>query len=69
MNHPIHNLQGVLEGAVAGGLFPAAPDGEQELLPQLNNMLIFTTFRPATAFGRPTTGRAVLSFAKINVKG
>jgi CubicO group peptidase (beta-lactamase class C family) len=24
MNHPIHNLQGVLEGAVAGGLFPAA---------------------------------------------
>lgn len=24
MNHPIQNLQGVLEGAVAGGLFPAA---------------------------------------------
>lgn len=24
MNHPIHSLQGVLEGAVSGGLFPAA---------------------------------------------
>lgn len=41
----------------------------QALLPQVKNMLIFTTFRPATAMGRPTTGRAVLSFSKINVKG
>ncbi len=41
----------------------------QEYLPQLNNMLIFTVFRPATAFGQPTTGKAVLSFSKINVKG
>lgn len=39
------------------------------LLPELENMLIFTVFRPATAFGRPTAGRAVLSFSKINVKG
>jgi hypothetical protein len=41
----------------------------QELLPQVKNMLIFTTFRPATSMGRPTTGRAVLSFSKISVKG
>ncbi len=41
----------------------------QTLLPHIKNMLIFTVFRPATAFGRPTTGRAVLSFSKINVKG
>ncbi len=40
-----------------------------DLLPQVKNMLIFTTFRPATAFGRPTTGRAILSFSKISVKG
>jgi hypothetical protein len=39
------------------------------LLPQVKNMLIFTTFRPATAMGRPTPGRAVLSFSKISVKG
>ena len=40
-----------------------------QLLPQVKNMLIFTTFRPATAMGRPTSGRAVLSFSKISVHG
>jgi hypothetical protein len=48
----------------------SAPSAEtREVLPQLKNMLIFTVFRPATAFGKPTTGRVVLSFSKINVKG
>jgi putative zinc finger protein len=36
---------------------------------ELKNMLIFTIFRPATSFGRPTSGRAILSFSRINVKG
>lgn len=40
-----------------------------QLLPQVKNMLIFTTFRPAMSMGRPTPGRAVLSFSKISVKG
>ena len=35
----------------------------------LKNMLIFATFRPATSFGRPTAGRTILSFSKIQVKG
>lgn len=43
--------------------------GAKELLPRVKNMLIFTTFQPATSMGRPTSGRAVLSFSKINVKG
>lgn len=47
----------------------SAPENSKELVPELNKMLIFTTFRPATAFGRPTSGWAVLSFAKVNVKG
>ena len=38
-------------------------------LQQLNQMLIFTVFRPATAFGRPTLGSTVLSFSKVNVQG
>jgi hypothetical protein len=38
-------------------------------MPAVKNMLIFTTFRPATSMGRPTPGHAVLSFAKISVKG
>ena len=41
----------------------------QEILPQVKRMLIFTTFRPAMFMGRPTSGRAVLSFSKISVRG
>jgi hypothetical protein len=45
-------------------------DSETQDLPaQVKNMLIFTTFRPATSMGQPTSGRAVLSFSKISVKG
>jgi hypothetical protein len=46
---------------------------DKALLPQVKkNMLIFTTFttfRPALSMGRPTTGRAILSFSKVSVKG
>jgi len=39
------------------------------VLPQVKNLLIFMTFRPALSMGRPTAGRAVISFSKISVKG
>jgi hypothetical protein len=45
------------------------PDDAKAVLPQLKNLLIFTTFHPALSMGRPTTGTAVLSFSKIVVKG
>lgn len=41
----------------------------KEVLPQVKQMLIFTTFRPALSMGRPTPSRAVLSFSKISVRG
>jgi hypothetical protein len=45
----------------------------KDLSPQVKSLLIdfmtFTTFRPATSMGRPTSGRAVLSFSNISVKG
>lgn len=41
----------------------------EDLLPQVKRLLILTTFRPATSFGRPTPGRAVLSFSKVSVRG
>jgi predicted anti-sigma-YlaC factor YlaD len=47
----------------------SAPPGAENLLPQLDNMMIFTTFRPATSFGLPTAGRVVVSFANVNVRG
>jgi len=40
-----------------------------EVDPVIKNMLIFTIFRPATSYGRPTAGKAVLSFSQISVKG
>jgi hypothetical protein len=45
------------------------PDDAKDVLPQLKNLLIFTTFRPALSMGVPTAGRAVISFSKISVKG
>lgn len=45
------------------------PDDAKAVLPELKNLLIFTTFRPALSMGVPTPGRAVISFSKISVKG
>jgi hypothetical protein len=58
-------------GRVAGYKIISVPEDKntQDFLPQLKNMLMLTVFRPATAFGRPTTGKTVLSFSKINVRG
>jgi hypothetical protein len=39
------------------------------VMPQVKQMLIFTTFRPALSMGRPTPSKAVLSFSKISVRG
>ena len=45
------------------------PPESQKLLPQVKQMLIFTTFRPALSMGQPTSGRAVLSFSKLSGRG
>jgi len=47
----------------------SAPEGTEKMIPQLDNMLIFTTFRPALNLGRPTASRVVLSFSGVDVKG
>ena len=47
----------------------SSPQDAKGLPTQVKNMLIFTTFRPATFMGQPRSGRAVLSFSKISVKG
>ena len=57
------------DGRVLDYRLLSAPEDAQAILPQLKNMLIFTTFHPATAFGRPTGSRVILSFSKIQVKG
>jgi hypothetical protein len=57
------------DGRVQDYRILSAPNNLNGHLQQLNQMLIFTVFRPATAFGRPTLGSTVLSFSKINVQG
>lgn len=47
----------------------SSPDSAKDIMPELKKMLIFTQFRPATSFGQPTAGRAILTFNQVNVKG
>jgi hypothetical protein len=45
-------------------------DGNSKaVLPEVKNLLIFTTFSPALSMGVPIPSRAVISFSKISVKG
>lgn len=57
------------DGRVQDYRILSAPEEAQAVLPQLKNMLIFTTFQPATAFGQPTSGRVILTFSKVQVRG
>jgi len=57
------------DGRVQDYRILSAPEDAEAILPQLKNMLIFTTFQPATAFGQPTSGRVILTFSKVQVKG
>ena len=56
-------------GRVADYRVLSAPQGTENLRHELDNMMIFTTFRPAMNLGRPTAGRVVLSFSGVSVKG
>ena len=47
----------------------SGPDRLTDLPHPIKNMLIFTTFRPATLMGSPRPGTAVISFSKVSVKG
>ena len=57
------------QGRVVDYRIISAPEGTKRLIPDLDNMMLFTTFRPAMDLGRPTASRVVLSFSGINVRG
>jgi hypothetical protein len=57
------------DGRVLDYRILSAPEDAAPILPQLKNMLIFTTFNPATAFGQPTSSHVILTFSKVQVKG
>jgi hypothetical protein len=57
------------DGRVQDYRILSGPEDDAAVLPQLKNMLIFTTFQPAMAFGQPTASRVILTFSKVQVKG
>jgi hypothetical protein len=57
------------DGRVQDYRILSGSENDPDILPQLKNMLIFTTFQPATAFGRPTSSRVILTFSGVQVKG
>ena len=57
------------EGRVQGYRILSGQEKNENLRRQLDQMMIFTTFRPATSFGRPASGRVVLSFSRVQVRG
>lgn len=58
-----------INGRVQDYRILSAPESAKDIMPELKNMLIFTQFHPATSFGRPASGRVILTFAKVNVRG
>lgn len=44
-------------------------EASPEITRQLDRMLLFSEFEPATTFGRPTSGQVVLSLRRITVRG
>ncbi len=57
------------DGRVQDYRILSGPEDDASILPQLKNMLIFTTFQPAMAFGQPTSSRVILTFSGVQVKG
>jgi hypothetical protein len=56
-------------GQIDGYQILSGPD-TQETRRQLDQILLFSSFRPMTSFGRPTNGgHVMLSFSAVRVRG
>jgi len=55
-------------GRVMGYRLLSGPNSP-ELINRLDRLMYFSTFQPATMFGRPTDGQVVLSLRRITVRG
>jgi hypothetical protein len=56
-------------GGRAMGYRVLSGESSPELLHQLDRVIYFSNFQPATWFGRPTDGQVVLSLRRITVRG
>jgi hypothetical protein len=56
-------------GGRAKGYRVLSGESSPELIHQLDRVIYFSNFQPATWFGRPTDGQVVLSLRRITVRG
>jgi hypothetical protein len=66
---PVVVLTRVDAGGRAMGYRVLSGGSTPELLHQLDRVIYFSNFQPATWFGRPTDGQVVLSLRRITVRG
>ena len=55
-------------GSIVDYAFPGGKPSQQ-LCNDIANMILFTKFTPATAFGVPISGKLLVSFRRFNIKG
>jgi hypothetical protein len=56
------------KGEVTDFRVPGGKIDKAQML-QLGNLILYSTFTPATAYGKPVPGKLVVSFHHINVRG
>jgi hypothetical protein len=56
------------KGVVTDFSVPGGKIDKAQML-QLGNLILYSTFTPATAYGKPIPGKLVVSFHHINVRG
>jgi len=66
---PVVVVAGIDAGGRAMGYRVLSGESSPELIHQLDRIIYFSHFQPATWFGRPTNGQVVLSLWRITVRG
>jgi anti-sigma factor RsiW len=66
---PVVVVTRVDAGGRAMGYRVLSGESSPELIQQLDRIIYFSHFQPATWFGRPTNGQVVLSLRRITVRG
>ena len=56
------------KGVVTDFSVPGGKMDKAQML-QLGNLVLYSSFKPATAYGKPVPGKLVVAFRHINVKG
>jgi hypothetical protein len=56
------------DGSVSGFEVPQGTATEDEMR-EIGNLVLYSSFTPATAFGQPVTGKILVNILHINIRG